>query len=84
MLGVPVIACDVGGLSTLIKHQETGILVPSNGVFEIVHYLSQLAADSELGSSLGAKAKATAEQRHEQRTIMKQLIFAYSDIKRGN
>lgn len=80
MLGLPVIACDVGGLSTLITHQQTGILVPSNGVFELVHYLHKLASNPQQRIFLGESARLSALRRHNKETIFQHLIAAYTDI----
>lgn len=80
MLGLPVIACDVGGLSSLITHQQSGILVPANGVFELVHYLAELARNSQQRQALGNSSKAIALQRHNRDTIVQRLITAYYDI----
>lgn len=80
MLGLPVIACDVGGLSTLITHQQSGILVPSNGVFELVHYLRELANNPQQRMLLGKNAKAIAQQRHDKPVIVQRLIAAYNEI----
>jgi glycosyltransferase involved in cell wall biosynthesis len=82
MIGLPVVACDVGGLSTLIKHEETGLLTPSNGVFELVHYLRRLFNEKELRSRLGASAREAAMQRHDKDTIADSLVGAYRDILR--
>lgn len=80
MLGLPVIACDVGGLSTLITHQQSGILVPSNGVFELVHYLRQLANSPQQRIMLGENARSIAQKRHDKKAIVQRLIAAYNDI----
>ena len=80
MLGLPVIACDVGGLSTLIRHQQTGMLVPSNGVFELTHYLKLLANNAPMRASLGENARKAALLRHDKEAITQNLLAAYNTI----
>jgi glycosyltransferase involved in cell wall biosynthesis len=80
ILGIPVIACDVGGLSSLIDHKESGILVPSNGVFELVHYLKLLRMDNDLKSKLGERGKEKAQVRHEKERIVETLLAVYKEI----
>lgn len=82
IIGLPTVACDVGGLSTLISHQETGLLVPSNGVFELVYYLERLLQDTALRSRLGTSAREVARQRHDKDVIADNLTGAYRDILR--
>jgi glycosyltransferase involved in cell wall biosynthesis len=46
-LGIPVISSDVGGISTLITHNEDGILYPDGDYFTLVYYIKSLITDSE-------------------------------------
>lgn len=80
ILGLPVIACNVGGVSSLVKHKETGILIPSNGLYELVYYLKLLKNDPELGIKFGAMGKADALQRHDKEKIVEKLISVYKEI----
>lgn len=80
ILGLPVIACNVGGVSTLIKHEETGFLVPSNGVFEIFHFLHKLYSDENLKHNIGNNAKLSAKKRHNRENIVRDLLEVYSKI----
>lgn len=80
ILGLPVIACDVGGVSSLIKHEVTGFLVPSNGVFEFVHYLKILNENKHLGNTIGKHAKEIAEIRHNREKIVRNLLNIYSHL----
>lgn len=80
MLALPVIGCDVGGVSTLVKHQQTGILVPSNGVFELVHYLKVLSDSEAIRVRLGENARLAAMKRHDKPTIKLSLLAAYEQI----
>lgn len=81
ILGLPIIACNVGGLSSLINDRETGILTPSNGIFEIVSSIAELVVNQELWNSISQNAKLKAHQRHNQTKIINELIGAYKMIK---
>lgn len=81
IMGVPVIACNVGGVSSLIDHKETGILVPSNGVYEIVSWINELSRNQELSNSLSQNGKMKAQLRHNQIKISQELINVYKTIK---
>jgi glycosyltransferase involved in cell wall biosynthesis len=48
ILGLPVIACNTGGISSLINHMENGILVPTNDPFQLIYYINMLNTDNHL------------------------------------
>lgn len=80
ILGLPVIACNVGGVATLVEHEKTGFLVPSNGVFEFVHYLRLIKADENLGYKIGQEARRVASMRHNRNKIVSDLLMVYSSL----
>ena len=80
MLGLPVIACNVGGLESLITHMESGILVPSNGVYELVYYLEILKNNPDLKQHIGNTARKNAMERHDRNKILNKLISVYNEI----
>ena len=59
--GTPVIASDVGGLSTLIQDGHTGYLVPYGDVDAMVERLIPVLADPGLCDCLGQHGRAQAE-----------------------
>jgi glycosyltransferase involved in cell wall biosynthesis len=80
ILGLPIIATNVGGISSLIEHNNTGFLVPANGVYEIVHYLKLLYLNPQIRISIGQSSKVEANKRHDRDRIMKDLMNSYEDI----
>lgn len=80
ILGLPVIACNVGGVSTLVQHEKTGFLVPSNGVFELVHYLCILNDDENLRKEIGQQARKVAFERHNRDKIVSDLLMVYTEL----
>lgn len=77
MLGLPVVACDVGGLSSLIANKQNGFLVPANGVFEMVDQIRKIAEKRVDVDAIQRQARASAYKRHDQETIVANLIQAY-------
>ena len=74
ILGMPVIACNVGGTSTLIEHEQNGILVPANAPYELAHNIMLLANDKIKSEQLGTQARISAMERHrsEERRVGKE------------
>ena len=81
ILGLPIIACNVGGVASLINHEIDGILIPSNGLYELAHYVRKLALDDDFATLLSVEGKKTALKRHNKQNIANQLITAYTKIQ---
>lgn len=80
MIGCPVIATNVGGVSSLVKDGKTGFLVPANAPFELTYKLKTLANDAAMQKKLSDNEKTAAAKRHDKQTIAKQLIDTYKAI----
>ncbi len=59
--GTPVIASNVGGLASIVRHGQTGFLVPDGDVLALAHRLRELLDRPELGRALGRHGRAIAE-----------------------
>lgn len=80
MLGLPVIATNVGGVSTLISNGETGFLVPANAPYELAYLIKQLQQSQDLQTTIARKGAAAAALRHDRDTIAKALLSTYETI----
>jgi glycosyltransferase involved in cell wall biosynthesis len=54
--GRPMVATDVGGISEVLKHGETGLLVPPEDVSQIAISLKQILEDEALCKQMGERA----------------------------
>ena len=61
-LGVPVVASDVGGIPSLVEHDETGLLVPPGDAAGLALAIDRLVQSQDLRSRLAAAARAYAER----------------------
>lgn len=61
-MGLPVIATDVGGISDLLKHGETGLLVPPNDDEAMCEAVKRLLNDPDLVERLSANGRQLAER----------------------
>ena len=52
--GVPVVASDIGGITDIVEHDKSGLLVPPGDVPHLAQALERLARDPALASRLGA------------------------------
>lgn len=84
LLGMPIIATNVGGISSLIKDNESGFLVPANDPFTMSSRINELINNSDLAYLLGKKARLIALERHNVDTIVKQNLSVYHSILHKN
>ena len=84
ILGVPVIATNVGGISSLITNNVTGILVPANDPFYLAPQIIELYNNKDKSKRLGEKGRLEAQLRHDKTTIINDLISIYKKIKTSN
>lgn len=79
LLGVPVIACNVGGVSDFIKDGETGKLVPANDPYDLAYLLIQDMQEPYL-FQYSDKAREDALKCHDAEAIFRDLCNIYNDI----
>ena len=80
MLGVPVVATNVGGTASLIEEGVTGFLVPTNDPYTAAYRINQIAKDDTLNHKIGQKSREVALKRHDKEKIVKELITTYYNI----
>lgn len=80
MLGVPVIATNVGGLPSLIENGVTGFLIPANDPYQGAYLIEQIYKDRLLNTNIGNNGRKVAQKRHDKDTIRKQIISVYEMV----
>lgn len=80
LLGLPVIATNVGGVSSLVQHKENGILVPANAPYETAFWLKELSKNPAMAITLSRNGISTAIRRHDRKQILKDLLDSYKQI----
>lgn len=78
--GLPCIATDVGGTSTIAGNGELAILVPDDDPKTYADVIINLAEDSSRCRELGEAAREAALVRHDPEKIKSQLLHTYSEI----
>lgn len=79
-LGVPVIACNVGGVSSLLDNGKAGILVPANDPYTMSGKIKAISCDKELAIKISEAEIELAHRRHNPELIKKQLVEIYKTI----
>ena len=76
----PVIAAEIGGLGELVKHGETGLLVPPGEVEPFAKAIVELARDLPRAARMGSagRARALAEFLERRCTDRTELLYTES------
>lgn len=79
--GIPVVATNVGGTSSMVEHNETGFLFPPTDPYTGAYYIMKIIYDKELNKTMGGKAGNIALERHDRKKIIDNLLNIYREIK---
>lgn len=80
--GRALIATDVPGCREVVRHEETGLLVPPRDPVALADAIERLARDGELRRRLGAAARARAEAEYAAPVIIGQTLRLYRTLLR--
>lgn len=80
--GLPVIATDVGGVSSLIEDEKTGLLIGKESK-DIEISVDRLLSDNHFCNFISKNSKKIARHRHNPDLILKQTLDMYNEIVNG-
>lgn len=80
LLGIPVVATNVGGVSSLIENNKTGLLVPANDPYYLASKLIELSKDKTTVLYLSENERLAASVRHNRENIIETLKLVYNQM----
>ena len=80
LVGAPCVASYVGGVPSLVRHDETGLLYHDRDPYMLAAAIDRLLRDRELAARLGQAARKAALVRHDPESIAAALIDAYGHV----
>jgi N-acetyl-alpha-D-glucosaminyl L-malate synthase BshA len=78
--GVPVVATDVGGLPEVVRHGETGRLVPAGDPRALAEAVLDLLADEPRRLAMGRAARADALARFRPEPVVARVEALYREL----
>lgn len=78
--GRPMIAANGPGLRDIVRHGETGLLVPPRDVPALADAMARLAADPGLRRRMGQAARRLAEERFGDQAVIGATLEVYRDL----
>lgn len=80
--GVPVVASDIGGITDIVEHNESGLLVPPGDPAALAQALERLARDPALAQRLGAAGEQRVRRAFGWPEIMAKWNQVYDGLAR--
>lgn len=80
VLGVPPIASNIGGLSELIRDQETGLLVPPAESCALSEAMKLIMNDSNLRTKIASNAKKMVETNFSEDKWITKILNVYQMV----
>jgi glycosyltransferase involved in cell wall biosynthesis len=78
--GTPVIASNIGGILDIVKHEQTGLLVPPDDPTALAQAINRLIEDPALQQSLISNGLALTENEFSWRQIARQTLNVFHNI----
>jgi glycosyltransferase involved in cell wall biosynthesis len=79
---VPVVACDVDGVSEAVRDGETGFLVPLESEEALVAKMIYLLENREAGERLGQRGRAVVEELFSSGRMLREIESVYEEALR--
>lgn len=80
MIGVPSVATDAGGVSSIVNNGVDGILVPAGDFGAVADNICRIIEDKRLASSLSSASVEVAVNRHDRDKIAAGLMTIYNEL----
>ena len=78
--GTPAIASDAGGIPDIVKHGQTGLLVPPGDPTALAGAILELAADPARAAALGRAGRRHVQERFSWDAIVPRLVGLYRGL----
>ena len=82
-MGRPVVATTTGGLPEVVRHGETGLLVPPGNEIALAEAIVALLGDPERADSMGQAGRRRVSALFSEEAMMQQLKAAYELVLRS-
>ncbi|MGI9293849.1 MAG: glycosyltransferase family 4 protein, partial [Pseudomonadales bacterium] len=76
-----LVASDVGGLPEIVRHEQTGLLVPPRDPPAIAAALVRLGRDSQLRDQLAATGQQLAQEKYSWQAAAQKTLAFYKQLQ---
>ena len=80
LLGMPVVASDVGGVKNFMVHEKEGFLYQSDAPYMLAYYVCKVFDDDERAIVMGQNARKHALQSYDREKNLNDILSIYHEI----
>jgi glycosyltransferase involved in cell wall biosynthesis len=80
LVGTPCVATNVGGIPSMIVHEQSGLLCSPSDPADIAGAIQRIWSDDELAQNLSSNALQAARCRHDEKRIAKETLALYAEL----
>lgn len=80
ILGVPIVASDVGGVASMMTHKVEGFLYPFNESAMLAEYICKIFRDNQLAKQFSYKARIRGKETHDCSANYNILLECYKQM----
>ena len=81
LCGAPVIAVNSGGVTDIVRDDETGLLVPERNARALANAIVKIVDDRVLATRIAENGRALMQERYTQEKVAQQFVAIYEFIK---
>lgn len=82
VLGMPCVASDVGGVSSLIDHDREGFVYQSTAPYMLSYYIQKVFAMKDRAEAMGSAARDHGLKTHDPAENLARLLEIYGSLSR--
>lgn len=80
LLGLPVVASDVGGIKSFLMHEKEGFLYQSDAPYMLAYCIKKIFSNDQLAVLLSTNARLRALKTYDKSKNVNELIKIYSEL----
>lgn len=80
LMGLPVVASNVGGVSSILRNETEGLLYPVLETKMLVKQICRLFSDDDKALSISQNAKKRARELYDKKNNLQQLLKIYEQV----
>ena len=80
LLGVPCVAADVGGVTTMLTHEKEGFVYQSTAPYLLAYFICRFFAMEDAAQALGQAAREHARITHDPEQNLQDLLTIYKTL----
>ena len=80
MLGMPIVASDVGGIKSMLVHEHEGLLYQADAPYMLAACIDRLFSNDDEATEIGEHAAERGKKQYDRSRIINDLLQIYDEL----